>query len=127
MLSDDVIYYYPDGDADDKTKLVGKQNLIDFMKNWKATSNIENKSFTNDVHIPVVAKEAMEYSGFDGPLILSYFSNEMNFVGMTPVKIRMNFVTHLNENDLIDRYYTYYDRTTINETMGNNILKDSDE
>ena len=39
----------------------------------------------------------------------------------------MNFVTHLNENDLIDHYYTYYDRTTINETMGNNILKDSDE
>jgi hypothetical protein len=123
MLSDDVGYYYPDGDADTRTRLIGKTILIDYMKNWHATSGIERMAFTNDVHIPVIANETMDYSGLTGPLVLSYFSNEMVFEGKEPIRIRMNFVTHINEDNLIDRYYTYYDRTTINEAMNNNMLK----
>jgi hypothetical protein len=38
------------------------------------------------------------------------------------VNLRMNFALHFNEDSLIDRYYTYYDRSLIIEAMNENIL-----
>jgi hypothetical protein len=53
--------------------------------------------------------------------VISYFSNTLNING-TPVKVRMNFSVHFNKDKLIDRYYTYYDRTKIVAAMGKNVL-----
>ena len=122
QMTDDIDFYFPDGDAGTRTKLTGKSEVLGWYKNWKETSGIEKMTFTNSVHIPVVAKKSLNYTGLTGVLVLSYFSNEMIYSG-TPVSVRMHFVAHFNDDKLIDKYYTYYDRTPIINTVNTNILK----
>ncbi len=122
MLSDDVQYYFPDGDADTRTILTGKEEVVNWWKNWKANSSIEKMSFTNPVYIPVRANKELNYSGLTGVIVLSYVSNEMVYNGQ-PVEVRMNIATHFNKDSLIDRIYTYYDRTPILNTVNANLLE----
>lgn len=122
MLADDVEYYFPDGDADTRTILKGKEEVVDWWKNWKETSGIEKMTFSNPVFIPVQANKKLNYSGLTGVIVLAYFSNEMVYNGQ-PVAVRMNFATHFNKDSLIDRYYTYYDRTPILNTVNMNVLE----
>ena len=63
----------------------------------------------------------MTYSGLTGVIVISYFSSEIVFQEGS-VKLRMNFAAHFNKDNLIYRYYTYYDRTGIVELMKKNIL-----
>jgi hypothetical protein len=121
MLAEDVAFYFPDGDAGTRTKLIGKSNVIDWWKNWKETSGVLSMSYSNNVDIPILAKETMAYSGLTGVMVLSYFSNEIVYQQGT-VNLRMNFASHFNKDKLIDRYYAYYDRTGIIEIMNKNIL-----
>lgn len=121
MLADDVEFYFPDGDAGTRTKLSGKSNVLDWWKNWKETSGVESMTYTDNVDVPIIAKETMAYSGLTGVMVISYFSNEIVYQGGT-VKLRMNFAAHFNKDNLIDRYYTYYDRTGLVELMKKNIL-----
>ncbi|GAB2761819.1 nuclear transport factor 2 family protein [Salinimicrobium soli] len=122
MLADDVQYFFPDGDAETRTILNGKEEVLNWWKDWKNNSGIEKMTFTNPVFIPVKANQKLNYSGLTGVIVLSYFSNEMVFNGQ-PIGVRMNFATHFNKDSLIDRYYTYYDRTPIINTMNRNILE----
>lgn len=124
MLADDIEYYFPDGDAGTRTVLTGKAALLDWWKDWEATSGIESMTFSNTVFLPIVAQEAPNYSGLTGPYVVSYMSNEMVFNGNT-TNVRMNFTLHFNDENKIDRYYSYYDRTPIITAMGTNILSDS--
>ena len=78
-------------------------------------------TYTDNVDVPIIAKETMAYSGLTGVMVISYFSNEIVYQEGT-VKLRMNFAAHFNKDKLIDRYYTYYDRTGIVEMMNKNIL-----
>lgn len=121
MLSEDVEFYFPDGDADSRTKLTGKINVLNWWKNWKETSGVQSMTFSNHVEVPLNAKETMAYTGLTGVIVISYFSNEIIYNADT-VNLRMNFVAHFNKDNLIDRYYTYYDRTKIIEVMKKNIL-----
>lgn len=121
MLADDVEFYFPDGDAGTRTKLSGKSSVLDWWKNWKETSGVQSMTFKDNVDIPIIAKETMAYSGLTGVMVISYFSNEIIYQEGT-VKLRMNFAAHFNKDNLIDRYYTYYDRTEIVELMKKNIL-----
>lgn len=122
MLADDVQYYFPDGDADTRTVLEGKEDVVNWWKNWKQNTGIEKMSISNPVFIPVKANQKLNYSGLTGVIVLSYFSNEMVYNGQ-PVSVRMNFATHFNQDSLIDRYYTYYDRTPIINTVNANVLE----
>lgn len=121
MLAEDVEYYFPDGDAN-RTVLRGKEEVVNWWKNWQETSGITKMEFVDVVSIPVQANEKLNYSGLSGVITITYFSNRMNFNGQ-PVNIRSNSATHFNEDSLIDRIYTYYDRTPIIETVDNNILE----
>lgn len=73
------------------------------------------------VHFPIIANEELNYSELRDILVISCFSNEKINNG-TPVNIRMNYVTFINNENLIYRYYSYYDRTEINNTMNRSIL-----
>ena len=120
-MSDDVEFYFPDGDAGTRTSLIGKAAVLEWWNNWKATSGIQSMTYRDHVDIPVIAKETLPYTGLRGPLVISYFSNELVYSGGT-VKLRMNVATHFNAEKLIDRFYTYYDRTQIIAATGANIL-----
>lgn len=121
MLADNVEYYFPDGDANTRTVLRGKQEVIDFWKNWKKNTGIDKMTFTDRVHIPVKANTKLNYSGLTGVIVLSYFSNEMVYNGQ-PANVRTNVAVHYTEDSLIDRFYTYYDRTPILEVVNANVL-----
>lgn len=121
MLTEDVEYHFPDGD-DDRTVLRGKEEVVDWWKNWRETSGIDKMEFVDIVTIPVKANQELKYSGLTGVIAITYFSNRMNFNGQ-PVNIRSNSASHFTEDSLIDRIYTYYDRTPILETVDNNILE----
>jgi hypothetical protein len=121
MLADDVEYYFPDGDAN-RTVLRGKEEVVNWWKEWRETSGINSMEFVDMVSIPVKANQRLNYSGLTGVITITYFSNRMDFNGQ-PVNIRSNSATHFNEDTLIDRIYTYYDRTPIIETVDNNILE----
>jgi hypothetical protein len=121
-MSDDAEFYFPDGDAETRTSLTGKAAVLDWWRNWKMTSGIQSMTYRDHVDIPVIAKETLPYTGLRGPLVISYFSNELVYSAAT-VKIRMNVAIHFNSEKLIDRFYTYYDRTGIIEATKTNILK----
>ena len=121
MLAEDVEFYFPDGDAGTRTKLSGKSNVLHWWKNWKETSGVQSMTHSDNVDLPIIAKETMAYSGLTGVMVISYFSNAIEYQEGT-VNLRMNFVAHFNKDNLIDRYYTYYDRTGIVEMTKKNIL-----
>lgn len=112
MLDENVEYYFPDGDADTRTILKGKDKVIQWWKDWKANSGIEEMTFSNSVHVPVISNQELKYSGLTGVIVMSYFSNKMIYDGRES-HVRMHFATHYTEDSLIDKYYTYYDRTPI--------------
>lgn len=122
MLADDVQYFFPDGDAETRTILVGKEEVVNWWNDWKQNSGIEKMTFTNPVYIPVKANQELNYSGLTGVIVLAYVSNEMIYNGQ-PVNVRMNIATHFTEDSLIDRIYTYYDRTPILNTVNANVLE----
>ena len=121
MLADDVEFYFPDGDAGTRTKLSGKTAVLDWWKNWKETSGVQSMTYKNHVDIPINTIEKNSYTGLTGVIVISYFSNEIVYQEGT-VNLRMNFVAYFNKDNLIYRYYTYYDRTGIVELMNKNIL-----
>lgn len=126
LLADDIEYYFPDGDEGTRTVITGKEAVVEWWKNWEATTGIESMRFSSTVFLPAIALEALSYSGLSGPYVVSYLSNEMVFNGQT-VNVRMNFTVHFNEENKIDRYFSYYDRVPIIRAMGTNILSNTEE
>jgi hypothetical protein len=122
-MSDDVEFYFPGGDAGTRTSLIGKAAVLDWWNNWKATSGIQSMSYRNHVDIPVIAKVANPYTGLTGPMVISYFSNELVY-SVGPVNVRMNVVTYFDDAKLINRFFTYYDRTGILAATGTNVLNE---
>ena len=120
-MSDDAEFYFPDGDAGTRTSLIGKAAVLEWWRNWKTTSGIQSMTYRDHVEIPVIAKVTNPYTGLTGPLVISYYSNELAYRGAT-VKLRMNVVMYFNSAKLINRVYTYYDRTKIIAAMRTNIL-----
>lgn len=122
MMARDVEYYFPDGDYGTRTVLKGKTSVLHWWKNWKETTAIDSMRFTERVHVPIQANERLNYSGLTGVIVISYFSNKMVYNGQ-PVSVRTNVAVHFNDDSLIDRYYTYYDRTPILNTVNENALE----
>ena len=121
-MSDDVEFYFPDGDAGTRTSLIGKTAVLDWWKNWKTTSGIQSMSYLNHVDIPVVVKLPNPSNGLTGPVVISYYSNELVFSKAT-VKLRMNAVMYFDSAKRISRVFTYYDRAGIVAATGTNVLK----
>ncbi len=122
MLADDVEYNFPDGDETTRTKLTGKAAVQGWWSNWVKTSGVKSMTMDKAVFIPLNSFEKNPSTGLSGVSVISYYSNTLNING-TPVKVRMNFTAHFNKDKLIDRYYTYYDRTKIVAAMGKNVLE----
>ncbi len=122
LLAENVEYYFPDGDANTRTILRGKKDVVDWWKNWKETTGIDTMEFNDRVHIPVQANQKLNYSGLTGVIVISYFSNKMVYNGQ-PAEVRTNVAVHYTEDSLIDRFYTYYDRTPILKVVNANVLE----
>ncbi len=123
LLSDDVEYFFPNGNDVTRTKLTGKTNVLEWWKNWRATSGITSITITEENDVPVVALKTPNYAGLTGNWVFSWFNNDMVINGRN-AGLRMNCTFHFNDENLIDRCYTYYDRTEIIQASeGKDILK----
>jgi ketosteroid isomerase-like protein len=122
MLADDVEFWFPDGDNNTRTKLVGKKAVIDWWKNWKATSGIKSMTMEEATFLGVNVLKATGGIKLTGNIVYSFFSNKVVFASGSTA-IRMNFICHFNANKKIDRYVCYYDRSLIIKAMGKDLLQ----
>jgi hypothetical protein len=121
-LSDDVVYVFPDGDQDTRTRLTGKTAVLDWWKNWVKTSGIQSMTLSEFNHFPVDVTAQPKGGALKGIHDIFYFSNKLVYKNGS-VSMRMNFVTHFNADKKIDRVITYYDRSKIIEVAGGYALK----
>ena len=122
-LADNVMYTFPDGDVDTRTKLEGKAAVVGWWKGWKEKSGIESMTMTEFNHFPLNVTVQPKGGALMGNYDFVYFSNKLVFAGK-PVALRMNFAIHFNADKKIDRYITYYDRSVIIKATGKNILEE---
>jgi len=123
MLADDVVYAYPDGDQDTRTKVTGKAALLAWWKKSKEAGT-DSMSLSDFNHTPINAINQLKAGAPTGIYDLVYFTNKMIIKGK-PISVRMNFSIHFNADKKIDRYYTYYDRSAIINAAGTNSLKEA--
>ena len=121
MVSDDIEYYFPDGDEGTRTKVIGKKAFMDFWNSYEEKSGNTKITISKPVYIPVVAKKQLNYSKIKGVMVLAYFSSEFQY-GAEKTNVRMNWGFHFNEDKKIAKIYTYYDRTPLIAAAKRNIL-----
>jgi hypothetical protein len=117
MLADNVVYSFPDGDVDTRTKLEGKAAVVGWWKTWKEKSGIESMTMSEFNHVPIDIIKQPKGGATLGVVVISYFSNKLVFKGKS-VPLRFNYAVHFNADKKIDRYTTYYDRGPIIKAMG---------
>ncbi|MCX2745530.1 nuclear transport factor 2 family protein [Mangrovivirga sp. M17] len=109
-LADDVKWYWPDGNADSRTTISGKENLINWWKEWKETSGAQSLSFTNHSLLPLKINEGNNYYNVKGTGVLAY--NDINLtLGEKSNSTRQHVVFMFNDNKKITHAFLYYDRT----------------
>ena len=125
LMSEDVEYYFPDGDITTRTRLIGKSSVLGWWTEWQKNSGIRSMTMTLPNFFPVEAVQNLNMSGLPGVYVITYFSNEMVFAEDT-ASVRMNFSIHFNSEKKIDRVWAYYDRVPIIEAMkGEDYLRKS--
>jgi ketosteroid isomerase-like protein len=112
MLSDSVVYYFPDGDIKNSKKITGKTALLGWWKNYIQVSGIRSMSIENGSYVPIHVKQEFRTGDRSGTQVIAYFSNKLVYQN-GEVSVKMNFVIHFDKEKMIDGYYTYYDRTPI--------------
>jgi len=123
MLAENVLYTFPDGDTDTRTKLEGKAAVLGWWKAWKEKSGVESMTMSEFNHFPLNVTEQPKGGALMGNYDFCYFSNKIVFAGK-PVLLRMNFIAHFNADKKIDRYTTYYDRSVIIKATGKNMIEE---
>ena len=123
MMADNVVFSFPDGDVDTRTKLEGKDAVVGWWKAWKEKSGVESMTMSEFNHFPLNVTAEPKGGAPMGNYNFVYFSNKMVFAGK-PVALRMNFAVHFNADKKIDRYVTYYDRSVIMKATGRNMLEE---
>lgn len=121
LLADDVQYDFPDGDQSTRTKLKGKQAVIDWWKNFRNLPAVTSMTVGEFNHMPIKVTGEPKGGATKGLYVISYFTTTLVINGQT-VGLRMNFSTHFNADKKIDRYATYYDRTPVVKALGRNLL-----
>lgn len=111
MLSDSVVYYFPDGDLKTCTKIIGKEALVNWAESHIKSSGIRSMSIENATYLPIEVP-ANRPGRIAGTQVIAYVSNKMVYAA-GPVSVRMNVIIHFDTNKMIDAYYTYYDNMPI--------------
>lgn len=108
MLSDSVVFHFPDGDESTCTRLIGKKAFMIWWKNYIEGSGLKSMSIENGTYMPVNIENPIRPGDLPGTQVIAYFSNRMIYKNGTE-SVKMNFIIHFDKNKLIDGYYTYYD------------------
>jgi hypothetical protein len=127
MMSEDVEYYFPDGDVETRSKLVGKKEVMNWWKDWERNSNISSMVLSERIIVPLDISPKDELPKLPGTYAICWITTKLAFQNGTDVSLRMNMDLHFNADKKIDRIWSYYDRSGIIKAMGLDILVPKEE
>ena len=110
-FSDDVIWYWPDGNSETRHTIKGKDELISFWKDWKETTGGEF-TFTNNTFLPIKINKPSNYYKLVGTGVISYTDMKIS-IDDKSTSVRQNIVFMFNDDKKINHVLLYYDRTGI--------------
>jgi hypothetical protein len=111
-LADDVQWYWPNGGMETRSIIKGKENVISFWKNWRATSGVESMQFYNSDFMPLRTNRSNDQYNVVGVVVLYY--GDITIYGKAGSTIvRQHLVFSFNDDDKIKNIFSYYDRTGI--------------
>jgi hypothetical protein len=111
-IADDVQWYWPNGGMETRSIIKGKENVINFWKNWRATSGVESMQFYNSDFMPLRTNRSNDQYNVVGVVVLYY--GDITIYGKAGSTIvRQHLVFSFNDDDKIKNIFSYYDRTGI--------------
>lgn len=111
LMADDITWYWPDGGADTRNSIKGKDNLIAFWKNWeKTTGGI--MSFSKNTLLPLKVNKPTNYYKAVGSGVLAYTDITITIEDQSTT-VRQHGVFMFNDDMKISTVFLYYDRTGI--------------
>lgn len=109
-FTDDVQWLWPDGTAETRSVIAGKDSLLAFWNNYKVMTGLKKFSFTNRNLMPLQVNRLTNYYKVEGTVVLYYGDIEGVYENST-VSVRQHSVYGFDDNKKINRVFLYYDRT----------------
>ena len=111
LMADDITWYWPDGGADTRNSIKGKDNLIAFWKNWGETTG-GKMSFSKNTLLPIKVNKPTNYYKAVGSGVLAYTDITITIEDKSTT-VRQHGVFMFNDDMKISTVFLYYDRTGI--------------
>ncbi|WP_415181630.1 nuclear transport factor 2 family protein [Nonlabens sp.] len=115
-FADDVEWYWPNGGMESRSIIKGKQHVINFWKDWRATSGVESMQFYNSDFMPLRTNKSTDQYNIVGVVVLYY--GDITIYGKTgSTTVRQHIVFSFNDDKKIQKVFSYYDRTGITQLL----------
>lgn len=113
MLSEDVVFVFPDGGDSNQIKIVGKSAVLAYWKIWQQNNGIASLTMSGFNHAPCQSSEKGKVMDLSGIYVFSLVSSKWVFKNGQTVVLPINFCYHFNPAKRIDRCFIYYDRMPV--------------
>ena len=113
IMADDITWYWPDGGADTRNSIKGKDNVIAFWKNWEKTTG-GKMTFAKNTLLPIKVNKPTNYYKAVGSGVLAYTDMTITLKEQSTT-VRQHAVMMFNDDMKISNVFLYYDRTGIIE------------
>ncbi|QJP35073.1 hypothetical protein F0365_12070 [Nonlabens sp. Ci31] len=111
-FANDVQWYWPNGGMETRSIIKGKENVINFWKNWRETSGVESMQFYNSDFMPLKTNKSTDQYNVVGVVVL-YYGDVTIYGKAGSTIVRQHIVFSFNDDDKIQKVFSYYDRTGI--------------
>ncbi|PIB29177.1 nuclear transport factor 2 family protein [Maribacter sp. 4G9] len=109
IMADDITWYWPDGGADTRNSIKGKDNVITFWKNWEKTTG-GKMTFSKNTLLPIKVNKPTNYYKAVGSGVLAYTDITITLKEQSST-VRQHAVMMFNDDMKINNVFLYYDRT----------------
>jgi hypothetical protein len=115
-FANDVEWYWPNGGMESRSIIKGKKNVINYWKDWRATSGVESMQFYNSDFMPLKTNKSNDQYNIVGVVVLYY--GDITIYGKAgSTTVRQHLVFSFNNNKKIQKVFSYYDRTGITQLL----------
>ncbi|MBT8298011.1 MAG: nuclear transport factor 2 family protein [Maribacter sp.] len=122
-FTDDAQWLWPDGTAETRSVITGKDSLLAFWNNYKEMSSLKKMSFTNRNLMPLQVNRPTNYYKVEGTVVL-YYGDIHAMYEKDTISVRQHIVYGFNEDKKVNRVFLYYDRTDWVSMGGTSISSD---
>jgi hypothetical protein len=115
-FANDVEWYWPNGGMESRSIIKGKKNVINYWKDWRATSGVESMQFYNSDFMPLKTNKSNDQYNIVGVVVLYY--GDITIYGKAgSTTVRQHMVFSFNKDKKIQKVFSYYDRTGITQLL----------